>query len=95
MDSEAVSNVCRLFQLLGHSSYRALPLDWTQLIPRPLGYIVPEMKFPGGATESSNDQNSKMHTVLGLSATNLRWQLDAILGSFSKDFDLKTCINSF
>jgi len=36
-----------------------------------------------------------MHTVIGLSVTNSRWQLDAILGTFTKDFYLKTRINNF
>ena len=48
-----------------------------------LHYILPDRR------------NNRLHTVLGLSVTNLRWQLDAILGTFSKDFYLKTCINNF
>ena len=41
------------------------------------------------------DRRNNIHTLLGLSVTNLRWQLDAILGTFSKDFYLKTCTNNF
>ena len=41
------------------------------------------------------DRRDNTYTLLGISVTKLRWQLDAILGTFSKDFYLKTCINNF
>ena len=41
------------------------------------------------------DRRNNTLLVFDLSVTNSRWQLGVILGTFSKDFYSKTCINNF